>query len=84
MDNNLNLEVLMKVEKYHNWELDRAIRESGIKQAIVAEKAGLDTGTLSHIKRGRIRPTDEEEKAIAKALKMPVDKIFIRAESMAA
>ena len=67
----------MKVEAYHNWELEKAIRESGLQAIEIAKKAGIDSAKLSHIKRGRMRPTDEEEKAIAQALGMPVSKLFI-------
>lgn len=67
----------MKVETYHNWELERAVRESGIEQILIAKKAGVDAGTFSHIKRGRMRPTDEEEKNIAAALNMPIRELFI-------
>lgn len=70
----------MKVELYHNWELDRAIRESGREAQEIARAAGLDPGTLSNIKRGRMRPTDEEEKNIAAVLRMPVSKLFVRYE----
>ena len=70
----------MKVEMYHNWELDRAIRESGNDAQDIAKLAGMDPGTFSLIKRGRIRPTDEEEKRIAEALGLPVNKLFMRYE----
>lgn len=73
----------MKVETYHNWELERAIRESGIEQVEIAKRSGVDAATLSNIKRGRMRPTDEEEKSIAAALKMPINKLFtVRSETV--
>jgi len=67
----------MKVEAYHNWELEKAIRESGLQALEIAQKAGIDSAKLSHIKRGRMRPTDEEEKAISAALGIAVHKLFI-------
>jgi transcriptional regulator with XRE-family HTH domain len=67
----------MKVEEYHNWELEMAIRKSDKDQMQLAKDAGIDAAKLSHIKRGRMRPTDEEEKAIAAALGFPVSKLFI-------
>lgn len=70
----------MKVEKFHNWELDRAIRESGKEAREIARAAGMDPGTLSNIKRGRMRPTDEEERNIAGALGLPIRKLFVRYE----
>lgn len=70
----------MKLEAYHNWELERAIRESGQSQEALAKEAGIDPGILTYIKRGRMRPTDDEEKRLALALKLPVEKLFIRTE----
>jgi len=67
----------MRVEAYHNWELEKAIRESGLQAIEVAKKAGVDSAKLSHIKRGRMRPTDEEEIKIAEALGTTVKKLFI-------
>lgn len=66
----------MKVEDFHNWELEMAIRRSDKDQMELAKDAGIDAAKLSHIKRGRMRPTDEEEKAIARALKIPRDQLF--------
>lgn len=66
----------MKVEDFHNWALEKAIRVSGKEAREIAKDAGVDAGTLSHIKRGRMRPTDEEEKAIARALKIPRVELF--------
>ena len=70
----------MKVEKFHNWELDRAIRESGQEAQEIAKAAGVDPATFSNIKRGRMRPTDEEERSIAGVLNMPISKLFVRFE----
>ena len=66
----------MNVESFHNWELDRAIREQRLLLTNVAKEAGMDPSFLSYIKRGRMRPTDEEEKAIAKVLGMEVRDLF--------
>lgn len=74
----------MKIEAFHNWELERALREKNIDQARLAEMCKIDPSILSYIKRGRMRPTDEEEKMIAQALKMPVEKLFIQRETIAA
>lgn len=70
----------MKIEAFHNWELDRAIRESGKDAQDIARAANIRPGILSGIKRGRIRPDDEEEKALAKVLGLPVNKLFMRYE----
>ena len=67
----------MKVEAYHNWEIERALVEKKVQSMEVAKKAGIDPSIFSYIKRGRMRPTDEEEKAIAAALGMEVRDLFI-------
>ena len=72
----------MKVESYHNWELERALREKGLQAAEVAKKAGIDQSFFSYIKRGRMRPTDEEETAIAQALEMEVRDLFVIRETI--
>jgi len=66
----------MKIENYHNWELEKAIRLSGMHQDDIAKKAGVDPGALSHIKRGRVRPSDDEEKRIAAVLGKPRRVLF--------
>jgi transcriptional regulator with XRE-family HTH domain len=71
----------MNVVKFHNWELEKAIREARLDGKVLAKKADMDPGILSNIKRGRMRPTDEEEKAIAEALGLPVRKLFVKLET---
>jgi len=71
----------MKIEKYHNWAMEKALRDNGLEQGGLAKLAGIAEGTISNIKRGRMRPTDEEEKKIAKALKMPRGELFNIEES---
>lgn len=70
----------MNIVKFHNWELEKALRESGKDSQDIAKKAGVDPSILSYVKRGRMRPTDEEEKAIADALGLPVRKLFVKAQ----
>jgi transcriptional regulator with XRE-family HTH domain len=67
----------MKIESYHNWELERAIRESGKDQTQIAKAAGVDPAAFSLIKRGRMRPSDDEEKKIAAVLNIAVNKLFL-------
>ena len=67
----------MKVESFHNWELERAIRNKNLQASDIAKKSGIDAAIFSHIKRGRMRATDEEEKAIAGALEMEVKDLFV-------
>jgi len=67
----------MKVESFHNWEIERALVEKKVQAVDIAKKAGLDPSIFSYIKRGRMRPSDEEEKAIAAALEMEVRELFV-------
>ncbi len=53
-----------------------AIKRSGLKQYEVAEIAGIGNPLLSNIVTGRVVPSDEEKKSIAKALKKPIGELF--------
>lgn len=60
-----------------NFDLKFAIIRSGKTQTDVAEKAQLHDSRLSRIINGRQPPpNDDEKKAIAKALRLPVDHLF--------
>jgi len=72
----------MKIEAFHNWELERALVEKKRPSVEIAKIAGLDPSVFSYIKRGRMRPTDEEEKAIAAALEMEVKDLFVIRETI--
>jgi DNA-binding XRE family transcriptional regulator len=48
----------------------------GITQLTVAQKAGIHEPRMSKIIRGHVEATAEEKKAIAKALRQPVDHLF--------
>jgi transcriptional regulator with XRE-family HTH domain len=53
-----------------------AIIRAGLKQYEVADMAGIRNPLLSDIITGRIVPSDDEKKSIAKALKKPVADLF--------
>ncbi len=54
-------------------KIARAIND--ITQWDLAADTGIHPTTLSHIERGKLEPTDEQKKRIAKALNMPVQDI---------
>jgi len=56
-----------------------AIFRSGKRQQDIAAKAGIHHTRLSRIVRGWIAPRPDEQKALAKALKAPVDDLFAEA-----
>ena len=60
-----------------------AIFRSGRLQREIARAAGISEADLSRIVRGRMNPTEDEQKAIAKALRQPIDRLFSEEESVA-
>lgn len=56
-----------------NHEALRVIRErSGLKQARVAERAGIDRPNYNHMEKGRRPGTPEQIKALAEVLDVPI------------
>jgi transcriptional regulator with XRE-family HTH domain len=56
--------------------LKAAIMTGGHTQKEIAELAEMHKNTLSGIVRGRVNPTASEQRAIAKALRVPISQIF--------
>lgn len=55
----------------------RVIRErTGKSQTQVADMAGMDRANYAHIEAGRRRGTEEQVKAFAVALQIPVDALI--------
>ena len=54
-------------------KIARAI--SDVTQWDLAADTGIHPTTLSHIERGRLVPTEEQKKKIAKALNIPIEDI---------
>ena len=48
----------------------------GMSQGDLADRAAIARPWLSRIETGRVNPTPEEQKAIAKALRIPVDSLL--------
>lgn len=61
---------------HNNRALKMAIWDSGKPQIVVAEKAKIHETRLSKIVRGHIAPNDNERKALARVLRLPVDELF--------
>lgn len=59
-----------------NITLKIAIVESGKSQIDIAKATAIHESKLSRIVRGHDEPSLEEKKAIAKALRRPVDHLF--------
>lgn len=59
-----------------NTVLKVAFIEAGKKQIAVAQETGIENTKLSRIIHGYCEPSDEEKKAIAKALRRKVDHLF--------
>ena len=59
-----------------NPQLKLAIFESGDPQVVIAKRAGVDETRLSRIIRGHVEATASERKALARALRLPVDDLF--------
>lgn len=60
-----------------------AIFRSGKTQWDIAERADMHETRLSKIVRGRLQPSDDEKKALAKALKLTVVELFPASEAIA-
>jgi transcriptional regulator with XRE-family HTH domain len=55
----------------------RVIRErTGKSQTAMAELTGIDRANYAHIEAGRRRGTEEQIKAMAVALQIPVDALY--------
>lgn len=61
----------------YNHRLHEAIKDANLKQFNLAEKAGIEEGTLSKIITGRLNPTEEEKQKIAKAVGSSYKKLWI-------
>lgn len=59
-----------------NTALKSAIFSRGTTQTVVAQKTGIHESRLSRIIRGHDTASDEEKKAIAKSLNLPVNQVF--------
>lgn len=59
-----------------NVPLKMAILKTGRKQYRIAADAGIAEAVLSRIVNGLHHPTDEQKRALAKALRLPVDDLF--------
>ncbi len=59
-----------------NLALKIAILHTGKTQADIAERLGISQTVMSQIVRGRVVPSEAEQKAIARALKVPISQIF--------
>jgi transcriptional regulator with XRE-family HTH domain len=59
-----------------NTALRTAIFVSGQKQFEIAKKAGIHESRLSKLARGHIDATDDEKRALARALRRPVEELF--------
>jgi transcriptional regulator with XRE-family HTH domain len=59
-----------------NLPLKNAIFASGKPQRYIARKANIYETRMSEIVRGRVVPTKEERKRIARALDAPVGQLF--------
>jgi len=57
-------------------ELKRILLEKEISQIELADKTGIWNSRLNMIVNGWCRPTEEQAKAISKAIKMPVKELF--------
>jgi transcriptional regulator with XRE-family HTH domain len=59
-----------------NSALKMAIFSTGQTQTTIADRAGIHESRLSKIIRGHIDATDEEQKALAKVLRLPRHELF--------
>lgn len=65
----------------YNIALKAALIERGLRQIDVSAKAGIDNAKFSHIIRGRMVPTQDEKRRIAKVLRLPMYRLFPESES---
>lgn len=59
-----------------NYKLKVALHKEGLTQHAAARAIGVTETRLSRIVTGRISPTPEEKKALARLLKMPAQLLF--------
>ncbi len=59
-----------------NIALKLAIWNSGKTQTVIAQKTGIHESKLSQIVRGHRPPSDDEQRAIARVLRVPVNELF--------
>ena len=57
--------------------------ERRITQFLLAKKAGMYASQLSYIENGHIQPSDDERRALAKALGVSVQEVFPPSEAVA-
>jgi len=57
-------------------KLRKLRQEKGLSQALLAEKAGINSNYYSKIERGELKPSLETYEKIAKALKVKSSDIF--------
>lgn len=60
----------------HKRALKIAIWDSGKPQIVVAQKAKIHETRLSKIVHGHLEPTADEQKALARVLRRPIDELF--------
>lgn len=65
-----------------NMNLKAVILESGIKQFVIAGRAGIDPTVFSKILNGHRRPSEEEKIRIAEVVGQSTDKLFRDAVSV--
>lgn len=66
-----------------NSTLKTAIFLKRTTQTLVAQKAGVQESRLSRIIHGYVSPSDDEKRAIARALRLPVEELFPASEAAA-
>ncbi|MGC4375945.1 helix-turn-helix transcriptional regulator [Fictibacillus sp. Mic-4] len=59
-------------------KLKELLKDNGIKQSYIAEKAGITQGTLSMIVRGKSLPTLPVAFKIASVIGKPIEEIWVR------
>lgn len=57
-------------------KLQRILKENGIKQSFIADKAGVSQGAFSLIVRGKSMPTLPVALKIGRALNMSVEELW--------
>lgn len=67
-----------------NTALRTALFNSGLKQIEVAKRADIHETRLSKIARGHVAATAEEQKRLARALRMSIEELFPTPESVSA
>lgn len=59
-----------------NFKLNQTILETGIKKRFIAARAGMAQDRLSRIIHRYSEPSDDEKKALARVLNVPISEIF--------